>query len=564
MGPVLTLLFLSFLGTTIYSLSLEGEFLWDDHFFVKGNSLIRDFFRFPQLFVQDVPDRSYIDNYTYYRPLQELTYMLDYRLWGLNVVGYHLTNIFLHVAVAGAVFWFVQVIGAGLMVAALTSVLFICHPVHSESVCYISGRGDLLASLFLVSSFTYYVKMVNAPVLLYGKFMRQGPLGSTPVLVALTFFLALLSKENALILPVLTGAYHYVYRKKISGQNVLPLIISLFCYVVMRFINKGTGDILWESLRGAQTRLPGFFQSILVYFRLLVFPINLHFDYGQRLFAWHDAGVVTGFGVLVGLLFLGVTQVRRYPLLSFSVFWFLITLLPYANVYRVYSYLAEHNLYIPSIAFFLVIADMICRGMKHGRFPPVVSRFLFTGAALWIIWCSSLTIQQSLYWRDPIEFYQRTLKFVQRDTLYLNLGVEYQQRGDLARAMAAYRKSLELNAWSAVTYRNLAFAYFQEGNGESAAVNLEKALACDPKDSKSFDLLGVVYSQEGKWDLADKAFARAIHLNPQCPKPYIHWGDSFHRRGAPEEAVFYYRKALQCERDDEAQRKLSALLYPQN
>ena len=140
--PVITIILIGFVA---YFGAIDSTFLWDDYHFIINNPNIKSFTSAPKIFTQNIGSGTWTHN-IYYRPIQELSYMLDYKLWKFDPKGYHLSNVILHIATALSVFFLVKQITANTFVALITSLLFTIHPINVESVAYISSRGDLLAA----------------------------------------------------------------------------------------------------------------------------------------------------------------------------------------------------------------------------------------------------------------------------------------------------------------------------------------------------------------------------------------------------------------------------------
>jgi hypothetical protein len=139
------------LGIGAYANTLHSPFLWDDNFLITDNASIKKTSGITQIFTQRV--RAGGRDYNFYRPVQMATYLLDYAIGKLRVEGYHITNIALHILATLCLFWLLSVLFQDHLLACLTSLLFITHPVHTEAIAYISGRSDPLALIFILACF---------------------------------------------------------------------------------------------------------------------------------------------------------------------------------------------------------------------------------------------------------------------------------------------------------------------------------------------------------------------------------------------------------------------------
>jgi len=381
------------LGGLVYLNSLGGEFIWDDLAFIRDNTFLRDWSNSPGIFTarattsMDVGGGSV--RYNLYRPLQWLTFMADYSLWGLNPVGYHLTNIILHVSSALILFWLITLLFGNRLLSFLTALFFVIHPVHTEAVAYISGRADPLGLIFMLAAFGFYVKYSNEKK------------ASFCVIALISYILAILSRESSLILPVLLLLYHFIFKRKVKLNLYLALAGITAAYITFRMMMINV--LLAGKTIPAGTfleRLPGAFAAICGYFRLLVIPFNLHMEYGKPVFSLSDPAVIIGMVIIASSAIYAFLR-RRDNLILFSILWFYTTLLPSLNLYPVGAYMAEHWLYLPSIGAFLLLAGLLIR-LVNRRLSGLVIIAL-------VVFYSLLTIQQNGYWKELIPFYERTL-----------------------------------------------------------------------------------------------------------------------------------------------------------
>jgi hypothetical protein len=330
------------LGFLAYAGILKGAFVWDDEVLVVKDAYIRDFAHLKNIFTENILGGVKRMS-AFYRPLQILTYALDFSLWKLDPFGYHLTNILLHIGVALAVFFFLLALAAPPRAALWASLFFVVHPVHTEAVSYVSGRADPLVALFVFLCLTFYIRQASR---------QRAGLGSVPIVFAAA---ALLSKESALLLPLMVLLYHVTFRTRVRRAGFWGLLGVCAGYAVLRraFSSHLAGEM--DVVLPFFQRIPGFFAAFTQYLRLLVWPAGLHMEYGQPRFSFADPRVLLGAVLCAGSVVLFFKLRRRDPLLSFAIGWFLLTLAPVANIFPVNAYLAEHWLYLPSVGFFLAV-----------------------------------------------------------------------------------------------------------------------------------------------------------------------------------------------------------------
>jgi len=323
------------LGFLPYINTLDNPFIWDDVYLIKDNPILSDFKNIPQLFVKNIGGDTY--TFAFYRPLQPLTYMIDQVFYDLDARGYHVTNILIHIFVALSLFFLITTIFKDRWMALLASLLFVVHPLHTEAVTYISGRADLLVALFILLTFIYYVRFLDSrDEFNYGFSL-------------FFFFLALLSKEYALIVPFLFGVYHFSLNKALPIARLSVFIIIGGAYAFLRQWEILGEIITYEDVHTTLAeRIPGVFVAITDYLRLLVWPTDLHMGYGLKLFDALDPRAILGVALLVGMIYVILRKRKKEPLLCFSVAWFLVGLFPVLNIYPINAYFAEHWVNIPN------------------------------------------------------------------------------------------------------------------------------------------------------------------------------------------------------------------------
>ena len=558
------------LGALVYVNSLGGDFIWDDIAFIRDNQLIQSWSNAPRVFSQDVakslaPGGGGV-RYNFYRPLQILTYMLDYSVWGLKPFGYRLTNLIFHILAALALFWLLLVLFENQLFAFLASAFFVVHPVHTEAVAFISGRADPMALFFMLLTFVFYVRIEK---------------GDSPHSGTVPFFytLALLSRESSVILPLLILLYSYFYKKSVKNIRYISLAIITLAYVVFRssMATSLLGGVNTPSFAGAFGRVPGFFAAFVNYIRILFLPFELHMEYGNPLFEFTNSKVILG-GILFALLAVyAIIKRKEARFVSFSIFWFILSLLPSSNIYPIGAYMAEHWLYVPSIGFFLLLAKGIM-SLHSYRIGVLVTVSL-------LAFYSFVTVHQTDYWKELIPFYERTLKYnPDSPRLLNNMGVAYHDKGENEKAIEAYRKAIDLDPRYFETFCNLGTVYHDIKEYKKAEEMYKREIAINPAYPKVYNNLGALYNDSGEYGKAvlayrkaielrpDQmeihfnlglayqhaskykesitAYKRAIELKPDYPNAYNDLGVSYHKSGKPERAVEAYGKALELDPDN--------------
>jgi len=519
------------LGVFAYANSLEGEFIWDDVGLVENNADIKSFTGLPRIFSTNIW-AGIGENSTAYRPLQMATYFIDYSLWRLNPWGYHLTNVLLHILAALALYWLITLLFKQRLLALFSALIFICHPVQTEAVAYISGRADLLAAIFIFLSFGFYLKLL-------GQAQR-----SSWVLMVLTFILAILARENALILPLLLLLYHLAFRRPVQIRKLAPFLIIAGIYLLIRISLMST---VFYDLPVNSTwiqRLPGSFAALTNYLRILFFPVGLHMEYGPGLFKFFALPVVLGYGLFLFLL-AGIFKSRNHsPQVFFGLSWFLICLLPASNLFPLNAYMAEHWLYLPGVGLFIILGGFFANLFKRKESHP---------AAVGLLIClllayTGLTIKQNLYWRSAITFFERTLKYSpQSARAYYHLGNLYCRKGEKERGVRMYFKAIQLYPRYPEAYNNIGNEYIEAGSNEEGISFCQLALKFNPSLPEVYYNLGNAYYNLGQTDKSISMLKECIRLNPRYLAAYNNLAASYAAIGDLDQAIRLWHKAIEID-----------------
>jgi len=516
------------LGFLVYCNSLGNEFIWDDSKLVKNNEYIKNWSNIKNIFTTSVGEGAGRES-RLYRPFQIFTYKVDYSLWGLNAAGYRLTNILLHILVALSLYWFINILYDDKILSLFTSMLFVAHPIHTEAVTYISGRTDPLSALFILLCLICYIKLCNA----------NSP--ALYVLTLLSYSFALLSRENSLILPLVLLLYHYTFRKKLKLKYFLSMLTVAFVYVLLRMTVLGS-LLAYTPVTTLAERIPGVFVAIANYARLMLLPFHLHMEYGGSAFNFADPRTIFGLLILTFSLIYAFKKRHSNRLVFFSVCWFFVMLFPVSNIYPVNAYMAEHWLYLPSIGFFIILANGLS-GIYRRKDSRVFSVILIISL---LGFYSSLTILQNTYWKEPIAFFERTLRYAPNSArVHYSLGNRYNNIGRKEEAIKLYKKAIAIRPDHAEAHNNLGTAYSDTGRPKKAIFSFKKAIEIDPNHPRAHNNLGVVYSDTGKREEAVILYKKAIEIKPDFAEAYNNLGVAYYRLGRGRDAVSSYKKAIE-------------------
>ena len=517
-------------GFLAYINSLGGEFLYDDMLLVVKNIKITSWNNIFHLFRENIYNILGENNSFYYRPILMVTYMMDHSLWNLNPVGYHFTNILLHILSAITLFFLLCILFKDKLLSFLASIFFVTCPIHTEAVSYISGRADPLSALFIFAAFISYLLSLDSDnVRAY-------------IIMSVCYICALLSKESSLIFPALIFLYHYIFKGKINRKGVALVMAIFFTYLFLRIVFRGP-SLVSDTVNVAPflDRVPTFFTAIAAYIRLLFVPYPLHMGYGYRQFYWHNPSVITGvIIVLLSALYVYKNRGKSGDLVSFSILWFFVTLLPQSNLFPINAYMSEHWLYLPSIGFFLILGDCVLVLMKKVRTAAII----YTVTIL--LFSSYVTARQNEYWRNCIAFYERTIKYSPHcGRSYNNLGAVYLTRRDPEMAIKILKKAVMIDPSCSDSYINLGIAYTELKKYDLAAQLFKQGLRINPRNAAGYYYLGRLYVVCGSEKQALEEFKKTVGLCPDYAEAHISLGSIYFNRKEYFLAKKHVDKALQ-------------------
>lgn len=521
-------------GLLAYGQTLRYPFVHDDIVFIAQNPQITDFSLWEIFLPQDStrPSPSAVVN-IYYRPILDVFYRLQYLLFHLNPSGYHLVNILLHILNSWMVYRIVHKLTAGRCGFSLgVALLFLLHPVQTEAVACIAGISNLLFAFFGLLSIDLYLAS-----------QRKGG-GLSAALSLIAFGLALLTKEQAVIVPFLILLISAAFLPGGGTGGTSPRFLRLAGYCAV----LGGYFLLRKGLFGAGAALPVAFDqelflrilaiphTLLMYAGVVLFPSDLHYYRSTDILKPYLGSWA---GLIAVVLIIGIL-IRRVPppqksLLTAGAGWFLICLLPVLNVIPLineYSLIltAEHFLYLPILGILLFgagLVDFILRAAAPDRRRKIgvgVTAFL---SLIFLF----VTVRQNAFWADEVSLFERTVRFeADFGRGHILLGRAYYNQGRFPEAVAAYQKALQImrgyfektpSAEARLVYAgfikgihfDLAHCFEGLGRFPEAVAQYQKALELDPADSVLHNNLGVCYLHLNETAKAAEHFGRAVELD---------------------------------------------------
>lgn len=511
------------LAAGIYLNVVRGAFILDDNLLIKDNAYVKTWAYVPMFFMRGIGEVVGATS-TYYRPLQVLAYTILYHFWKLNTIPYHILNIFFHVLLGLSVFWMVQVLFKDRVLALFTTMIYIVHPAHVESVAYISGLGDCMVGFATVLTFALYVK--NAQT-------RGAGAAGWYLLTILAYIFTLFIKENGIILPGLVILYHLAFRKRPKIVPLLTVLAITAVYLVFRASLQKTGEANLTILSVLQ-RVPGFFVALSIYARILPFPFDLFMGHENTIFAFRHPLSLIGCGIFIALIGVALWAWRRHPLVTFGIGWFFISIAPVSNLYPIAFYMADHYLYIPSIGLFLIVGQGL-RLLYNNNTLKFVAVAIVAAITAYF---SYLTVIQNWYWKDPVFFYKRTLAYAPYSArMYSNLAKEYGLEANTDKAIELYKVAVKVDPMHTVAWYNLGVSYFRLGKYDEAIAYCKKAIETDPKYAHAYNIIGAAYLTQEKYDDAIDSFQKALAIYQNHVDTMLNLATAYYKKGRKDDSI---------------------------
>ncbi|OGL44834.1 MAG: hypothetical protein A2W05_09140, partial [Candidatus Schekmanbacteria bacterium RBG_16_38_10] len=511
------ILLIGILGFIVYSNTFNVPFIFDDEFSITRNPVIRNLDNF--FFKQE----GYSDNPGRY--IGFLTFAINYKLGGLNVAGYHIFNLLVHIVNTILVYIMIILtfrtpnmkdsclIPFSDLIAIFAAVLFVAHPIQTQAVTYTVQRFASLATMFYLFAIVLYARMRI--------FQESGKLSSKKVFMLFFLSLAMIvlamkTKEIAFTLPIIITLYEFFFfrsaiRKRITFLT--PVILTLLIIPVgILNVHKPVGTIISDvsEMANAQASISRVdylltqFSVIITYIRLLFFPVNQTLDYDYPVYhSLFTPRVFISFLVLLCLFCISIFLLIRSRrgsdsgnrIIAFGMLWFFVTLSVESSVIPIADVIYEHRVYLPSIGFFVALVTFLIlvknslekRGLRAGYVivPTLVMAVLTFSIAAYA---------RNNIWKDDIRFWEDVVKkspFKART--HSNLGVVYGRKKLFEEAIKEFQTAIRLDSFYPVAHYNLGNIYGKQGRFEEAIEELKTAIKLSPEYAVPHQNLGVIY-----------------------------------------------------------------------
>ena len=603
-------IFFCLIGLLAYLNSFNVPFHYDDIYYLKENIQVKSFSRFWNWLSEDY-SRIFTG-----RPLLLFTFFLNYKFGGIDTFGYHLLNLLIHIANAFLIYLILfkyadtdnppipplEKGGQGgfkkdySLKYALAAVLFLIHPLNTESVTYISSRSSVLSAFFVLAAMlcffraTFYrhpinnfpspspqsppikggetkgvtpieggdIKVVSSPLWKItqkfpsplvgegrgeGGFMGRKFHAGYYTLSIFFFILGLSTKEAAIVLPALLILFDYFFISK-NSRNLLSrikyylpylVLISALSILYMHYITSPSEG----GWRPWPVHILTEIKVFAEYLKLLIFPMGLNIDHDVKISNSIDVNVLISFLVFLSLFVAAMLLRKSKKIIAFSIFWFFINLMPFL-VIRLDDFMAERWMYLASVGISIGLSDVLVA--KRLRKLGIV-----TAAAVVVIF-GTLTVLRNHTYTSPILLWGDAVKKSPDNYRpYLNLGNAYRENGNPAKAIEYTQEGIKRGRKGVilvVAYINLAAAYEDMKEYKKA----EEALKSVEKYTSDYYAyqhnLGTLYTKMGKFEEALVPFKKALKMRPDSTMILFSIGRCYEEISKNEEAREYFMLAV--------------------
>lgn len=510
----------------IYIPALNAGFVnWDDPDYVgENNYLIRDLSRLPELITTSVQGNHH--------PITMFSLALNFSISGDNAWSYHLFNIIFHLINCFLVYRLALLLSRNnTLVAFVTSLLFGIHPLHVESVAWVSERKDVLYALFFIAGHISYTRYVDS------NSKKQY------WLTLLFVILSLLSKPAAVIFPVSLFCIDILRNRKFSLKLITEKIPFLIPAIIIGLLTMGaqkTVGATGEEYFGLAKNILFGFYGIFMYFAKMLLPFKLSAFYPFPPLN-ESLSPIYYIAPLFTLLLAAITYFtwKKYKFVAFGIGFYIVNLALVLQIFSVGSaVIAERYTYVPYIGLFFIagyLLDRYAKGNMTKAYIIIVPLAIFFAV---------LSFLQTRTWKDGATLWDNVIKNQPSSRAYSARATLLRIERKYAQAIEYYTKAIQLNAIDHESFNNRANIYMDMNKFDSAMLDYRQALKIKPNYYVAFDNLGGLYARKNMYDSALYYFNRVLEQKPDYKVTYSNRALTFMGLKRYDEAIKDWQSAL--------------------
>jgi len=537
-NEVLVCLFLVMATLSVYWQTRNYEFVnFDDTLYVTGNQYVQKGLTFKNIIWSFT---KATESTNYWAPLVWISFLLDYECYGTDAGGYHLTNLFLHIANTLLLFLIFRQITGYLWRSAMVAALFAIHPLHVESVAWVTERKDVLSTFFWMLT-----------IWAYGRYARKPELKKYIILLLL-FIMGIMSKPMVVTLPFVLLLFDYWPLKRISQWTPslcfslilekIPLFIMALIASIATFITqKAEGTVPSLDVFPLSVRIENVFVSYVSYIKKMVWPYPLAplYPHPGDLPLWQAAGA---FLLIIVITIMAIMRGKHSPWFAVGWLWFIGTLVPVIGFVVIGPHaMADRYTYVPLIGLFIIAAWSISECTEQ----HITKLFLPFIAISILSILMILSFFQVQYWKNNLTLFEHTAKVTSDNYLiHNNLGNALAKHGRLGDAVKHFKEALRVKPDYGNAHYNLGIVLEKQGQVNSAINHYKEALRIKPGSAQTHNNMGIALKKQGDFDKAIKHYKEAIRIDPDFKEVHYNMGNALRKQGRLNEAVKQYKKIL--------------------
>ncbi len=480
-----------------------------------------------------------------WHPLTGLSHILDCQLFDLKPGLHHLVNLLFHIANTLLLFIVLRQMTAAIWQSAFVAALFAIHPLHIESVAWISERKDVLSTCFWLLTMTAYfsyIKKPNAARYILALVLFALGLMSKPMLVTLPFVLLLLDYWPLNRMELKNGGQIF----RLAREKIPFFILSVGSSIVTFNVQKSSGAVQQIELLPMMVRVTNAVVSYGKYLLKMIWPVRLAIFYphpANRLPSWQ---ILTAAVLLLVITVFVIRLSKKYRYLFVGWFWYVGTLVPVIGLVQVGAQaMADRYSYIPLIGLFIIVAWGANDLLIGWKYRKVVLGVL----SITVVFILSIgTYLQTSHWRNSRTLFEHAVKVTNNNYVaYDYLGFVFVEQNKFDESVNLFRRAIQANPAYASAYNNLGFTYSNLGRYEEAIEAYKHAVKINPDLPDAYVNLGITYSELGRYEDTIEACEQVIKINPDYSKAYNSLGIAYDKLGRDQAAIEAYKKAITIE-----------------
>jgi len=536
----------------VYCGSFNNGFVnWDDTTYIQPN---------PHLHGISISNLKWIFTTTYtgnWIPLTWLSLAMDYQIGGSSLWIYHLDNLFLHCLSTFFVFKLIYKILSLvqnrtnlesqrlntnwiLPSAFFSSLVFGLHPIHVESVVWISDRTDLLSGLLFFICLITYLEYTEKPGFKNLKYL----------FCFIWFLLALFAKSNVVTLPLIFLVIDIWILKRFKANRVMvlvkkiPFVLTALMFGIIAIQAKHLNLNSVSNDLSPSYRLMNAFHTVWFYLVKLIVPTGLVPLYPIVFSKTFSAGYIFSLFTVVGISFGCFAYRKRSPSLMAAWLFYLITLIPTVGIFHTgYQATADRYLYLPILGPITVLAVVLVRSLEKMKSVLLLVIILST------VFLSYRTIKQTSIWKNSITLWENTLMIIPNNSAvaYANMGDAYLTAGRIDEAFYFFNLAIKRTPGLSAGHDGLGEVLIAQGKLDEAIIEFKQSISIDSKSATPHNDLGKVYAAKVKYDEALVECQEAIRIDPDFAEAYDNMGNVYGKMSKSDDSITAYRAAVMLE-----------------